>query len=420
MLNRKIVSVFLVMLLLASSGLGLIPAFAAEESAWIELLETGTVGNTGQNWFSYSTSAMVSVPTPRNMRCTKVDMLIAYTAGTVPSKVQLQYNGTLYNLTIAQIDNSTARVYGDIPDTYYSDLVLVFTRNSTSKSYLEILSCRVTPVSLQAYSLGGQVYIGGAYYSLAQHVPFGQQFDTHTFGTYLAYAITYDWAKYDTVTFYGSITDASIESVRVSLGSQILPAEVNFLDVENGGSWQLWNGTNTPDGLHYTGDSYDVAQWGQYVYSVTVDVSNVDRTVASTMLQVCFTGQYDDMYGGTINCQSISGTITVPDTSGATWWHKITTFLSGLFNPDSSEAEDFQSSADQQGQQMDDLNEQLDSVTKPPVSDVVTDVADYVDPNALVVVNGNLAQLTNNPLIVAMLMISLTIVLLSYILFGKR
>ena len=332
------------------------PVKAAENSAWVELLETATVGNTGQNWFNYTTSATISIPTPRNMRCTKIDMLVAYTAGMAPTKVELRYNGTLYKLTIDQIDNSTARIYGDIPDNYYADMVLIFTKSGTSKCYLEVLSCRVTSLNNQSFNLSGQVYIGGAYLPLAQHHAFGGVHGIHVAEEYTAIAITYDWAKYDSVSFFGSIDGMSLESIRVTLGQQVLPFTVNYIDVESGGVWREWLEKHYDSTSHTDGEGYDVSWFGQYLYSVTVDLSNVDRTKSNVMLQVTFTGQYDDDTGGTFNCQSISGTLSIPDTGEAHWrsWGKnllssietlperIAEEFSKLYKPDEGKIESVQ------------------------------------------------------------------------------
>ena len=329
---------------------------ATADSSWVELLETATVGNTGQNWFNYTTSATISIPTPRNMRCTKIDMLVAYTAGMAPAKVELRYNGTLYKLTIDQIDNSTARIYGDIPDNYYADMVLIFTKSGTSKCYLEVLSCRVTPLNSQSFNLSGQVYIDGAYLPLAQHHAFGGVHGIHTAEYYTVIAITYDWAKYDTVCFFGSIEGMSLESIRVTLGQQVLPFTVNYIDVESGGVWEEWIEEHHETTSQTTGDGYAVSWFGQYLYSVTVDLSNVDRTKSNVMLQVTFTGQYDDDIGGTFNCQSISGTLAIPDTGEAYWrsWGKnilssiqtlperIAEELSKLYKPDEGKIESVQ------------------------------------------------------------------------------
>ena len=430
MLNRKIVSVFLVLLLLASSGLGLIPAFAAEESAWIELLETETVNDSGNNLVTFSsTSTTFRIKTPQYMRCTKVDMLITHPSGYAPASVKVRYNNVYYTLTMAKIDSCTTRVYGDnIPDNLYADLVFQINKSGTVSITYQILSCRVSSLTSKELKATAYSLIYGEQYN----TPFSFEYDNpdvdDMYGEYQFPIVVTDWQKFDKITISGSVGLMALNSVRASIGGLGLPYEMNYAVSNISGSdansigWtemkyysydESYKGTTETEIFTYT------EYLGKILFSITIDLSGVDRN--STEQLICyFTCLANEWLGYTIQITGVTGFVDIADTSDVSWWTRFNNFLTGLFDPDSPEAEDFQSSANQQGQQMEDLNQQLDSVTKPPVSDIVTDVSDYVDPNALVVVNGNLAQLTNNPLIVAMLMISLIIALLSYILFGKR
>ena len=430
MLKRKIVSVFLALFLLASSGLGLIPAFAAEESAWVELLESETVNDSGNNLVTFSsTSTTFRIKTPQYMRCTKVDMLITHPSGYAPTSVKVRYNNVYYTLSMAKIDSCTTRVYGDnIPDNLYADLVFQINKSGTASITYHILSCRVSPLSFKELKATAYALLNGVQYN----TPFSFEYDNPVvddmYGEYQFPIVVTDWQKFDKVTISGSIGAMALNSIRASIGGLGLPYEMNFAVSNISGSdvnsigWtemkyysydESYKGTTETETFTYT------EYLGKILFSITIDLSGVDRN--STDQLICyFTCLANEWLGYTIQITGVTGLVDIADTSDASWWTRFKGFLTGLFDPDSPEAEDFQSSADQQGQQMEDLNEQLDSVTKPPVSDIETDLDDYVDPNALVIVNGNLAQLTNNSLIVAMLMISLIIALLSYILFGKR
>lgn len=89
-----------------------VPVSAAGVSDWVELLETATVNDSGNNLITMTTtSATFRVKTPVYMRCTKVDMLIAHASGQAPTSVRVRYNNTYYNLTLAKIDAYTTRAY---------------------------------------------------------------------------------------------------------------------------------------------------------------------------------------------------------------------------------------------------------------------------------------------------------------------
>ena len=203
MLKRKIVSGVLVLLLLVSSGLGLILAHAAEQSAWIELLETATVNDSGQNWFKYSSTATVSVSTPYSMRLTKIDLLITYPANTAPTKVEVFYNGTYYQLEMRRIDSNTSRVFGSIQQNFYSDVRIRFTRSSSATSYLEILSCRVSQIVNQEVQAQAQVIVGDTFYPTGTHIELSGSDDPQyaNINSDATIAIeVQDWMKFDQLT----------------------------------------------------------------------------------------------------------------------------------------------------------------------------------------------------------------------------
>lgn len=392
---------------------------SADESAssWTELLQYATVNDSGSNVISYTTGASISIPTPKYMRCTKIDMLITYTSGTKPDSVNVRYTSNTYPLTVQEINATTARVYGDIPDTLYANVLIEFSRSATTTSYLEVLSCRVSSVVTQDFTADAYVLWSGSYYSTATQIPLDAATSENVATDYQVAVVCYDWHKFDQVTIWGSVTDASLQSIRVSVGSNALPFTVNYIDVESSGTWAEW----VVDAGGDTGASLGSSMYGKYLFAVTVDLSSLDRVDNATNYLWCYiNGNFIDTYGAVFNCQSVGGSIYVPDTSDASWWTRFTDFMTDLFNRDDSDSEEFESTMESQGAALEDAVDQMDQVTRPAVEDLDAGLDSYVSSDDMVAFGTVLEGFVGNNLILTMLMITLTVALVAYVLYGKR
>ena len=340
---KKLVSLALIVSLIFVLA---VPVSAAEETAWTELLEYSTVNNSGSNWFRYTSTTTVSVPTPYSMRLTKIDLLITYPSGTAPTKVEVTYNGTYYPLEILIIDNNTARVYGSIQQNFYSDVRIRFTSSSTSVSYLEILSCRVSQIVTQEVQADAQVFVNNTYYPTGTsiEVPGNDVSDT---ASSLIRIEVYDWMKFDTLTIWGSASTLGLNSVRATLGTSGLPFEMSYIQTlatgESADYTYRYTYTENYSGGGGYGNGYGdintaIEYNGKILYCITIDLTGVDRSYGydgnSYPLVVYLTGVYTGTYGYTFNCQYVNGSIVVPDKTEVTWWNKFTAFMQGLFDPD--------------------------------------------------------------------------------------
>lgn len=345
------------------------PVNAAENSAWLELLETSTVNDSGQNWFKYAGTATVSIPTPSSMRLTKIDMLITYPANTAPTKVEVSYNGTFYNLQMYRIDANTSRVFGDIQQNFYSDVRIRFTRSSTTSTYLEILSCRVSQVVNQEVQAQAQVFVGDTYYTTNSHIEIAGNGVSDTAYSQIRIDVT-DWMKFDTVTIWGSATTMALNSVRATISTVGLPFEMSYIESlvtgESSDFTNRYTYTENYSGGGGYGNGYGdintaMEYNGKILFCITIDLTGVDRTLTSAPLYVYLTGVYSGLYGYTFNCQYVNGSIIVPDKSDAGWWtwgknmltsldelpEKIAEEMGKLFQPDEGKIESVQEQSQQ-------------------------------------------------------------------------
>lgn len=404
---------------------------AGNESAWVELLEFSTVNNTGSNLFKITTTGTISIDTPQYMRCTKVDMLITYPSGYAPTSVKLRYNGTLYPLTMEIVDSTTARVFGDnIPDTLYANLVFQINKSGTTAIQYQVLSCRVSSLLTQEFVADADVYVQGTFHPIATmiNVPGDTGSDSGTVRE-LVLVRVYDWVKYDTVTIWGSATHLPINSIRATLGTAGIPMTVSYMDSANAGYWITLEESEsglTTDGIYSGDDLYwgeaEIVPEGTILFCLTFDMSEVDRTqYANDPLSVYFSGLYETVWGYSFNCQYVSGSIVVADTTNASWWARFTAFFTDLLGGDKEEdGEEFADTMESQSQQMQEAVQDMNEVTRPAVEDVQVSVDEYVNPEDMDAVGDIVGGLMENQLVSSMVMISLILSLAAYVIYGKR
>lgn len=406
------------------------PVSASETGTeWVELLETTTVNSSGSNLIAHTgTSTIFRIATPQYMRCTKVDMIFVHPSGYAPTSVRVRYNNIYYTLTLQQVDEYTTRAYGtNIPDNLYADLVIQVNKSKSDLVNYQLISCKVSAVNAASYSATAYASVDGSKID----VPFAYEGGDDSivgFGHYQFPVVVTDWQKYDKLVISGSVGSMALNSVRVTVNGLGLPYEISYAVSNSTGSegtYVAWNELEyysynesyqgTTEGYTFVYDDY----YGKTLFTITIDLSGVDRTVTDS-LYCYFTTLANPSHGYTIQIMGVMGDIDVADTSQASWWDKIKTFLTGLFDGDGTDPGDFEGEAEQQGSEMDDLNNELQSVTKPPVEDIQTDIGDYVSSDDQTITNDALAYVTGNSLVTSILMIVLTIALLGYILYGKR
>ena len=463
---RRALSFIMAVVILCSCMMATVYASNANDSGWIELLEYDTLNSSGKNLFSYTTSGTFEITLPRRMRLSKIDMLVSYSYGTKPDYVEIAVGSKWVALEIHEIQNGLARIVGRFDYTFYNSVIVRFRKSATASSTVEVFSCKVTPLTVQEFFVDASLYVGGISHPIGQTYDKAGIGDDYTTTPIEQTRITVkDWQKYDSLTIWGSFSNLSLSSIRATLYTSGLPISVSYMDMSNTGYWVEMAGSS----LESLG-SFTTLTGGKYLFCITIDLTDVDRTLTDP-LYVYMTGLYKKAWGFSFTCQYVNGHVFTADTSDVTFWVRFKEFLntcfSGLtsaintgfsnvnswitaqtnilsarlnniwqeiedgfenvgnwferyFGQDSTDAEEFQDDAAQKGEEMDDLNEQLQDVTKPSVSDIETDLDGFVDSGTSDVVATKLAVLTGDTLIVSMFMITLTVALLSYILFGKR
>ena len=444
---RRLLSLFAAFTIACGLAVVNVSATDGNADAWVELLETETVNDSGNNLLTVaSTQTTFRIKTPQYMRCTKIDLVLTHPSGYAPSALYVRYNGVFYQLAKLAIDSTTTRFYGaNIPDNLYADIVFRLDRSNTTSVTYEVVTCKVSPLVSNSIKASGALkksISDSTLLTLPNNFTVAGDGSTGTYQYQLIPIYIYDWRKFDSITLYGSASTMAISSFRASIGNKGLPYEISYMQAiptgtesEGGMSYEYVSSTETnyynlddlPDEVSRedgfaageTWDTSTIVYGGSVLFTVTIDLSGIDRSTTGDM-SCFFTGIVSPGLGYGFNVQNASGTVTLADTTRVSWWTRFTEFMRGLFPSATPEGTQFENNAGQQSEEMEHLNNELQNVTRPPLEEVDTDIEDYVSSQDIQTVKAELGDLMNHQLIVTPILIALTIALVAYILYGKR
>lgn len=302
-----------------------IPASAAESDGnWLQVLGYSTVNDSGSNYFVVNKTATITLALPTRTYGVWVDMLVNTSDMDITS-VDSIYSGSYTALTVKKISDGLHRVYGRLSYHTYSSLSFRFKCSGTG--YYELLSCKVTSISQTVFYADAFMdftymgWNGSTLENFSTRLQTASTFVATPYNGFTDGAVApwqacvqvLDWQLYDEITIWGSVDLASLGSVRASIGNISLPVTMNYIDVTTG------EYVESPD-LTYP-DYY-----GKYLYSIKIDISDVNPSLSSTYPQLlCYmTGKYWDKSGMIMGFQYVTGDLAVADTTEASWrtWAK--------------------------------------------------------------------------------------------------
>lgn len=409
-----------------------VTAKAAEDKAktWIELLETATVNDSGNNTFKLTgRNAILSIKTPQYMRCTKVDVLISHASGQSPNSLKVRYNGGYYILTKMVLDPYTTRFYGEnIPDNLYADVVFEIAQTGTGTAYYQFLSCKVTSLNSNSFKASAYLEVNGKQYQAPYFVEQSQDFGGDYWQHYQFPVIVTDWQKYDRIVISGSVGDMALNSIRATINGLGIPYEMNYAVSNTSGTEGTaltWNEIKyyTYDESYQGRSDTDLflheTYKGKILFSIVLDLAGLDREVKDP-LYCFFVGLANPVYGYSIQIIDVIGEVDIADTSEASWWEKVKAFFNNLLGTDDEGGDEFASEMEEQGAQMDQAVDQMNQVARPSPDSINVSLSGFTDPNASQDISYLMGSVMNEQLVMTPLMILLTLALASYVIFGKR
>ena len=338
-----------------------VPVSADEgnKGSWTDLLEFASVQPDGSNLVKLSgTEGTFEILVNPQRRVSKVDLLFSYGNGSLPSYIGVNYAGSLTKLTVVDLGNNLARAYGNITYTFYPALSFTVRKTGTGDAFYDLLSCKVAAVSSIDTKAQGKLYRS---FSDPSPLTLPNNFKVSGTGAETTYeyklipVIISDWRKYDSITIFGSITSMALNSFRASIGTKGLPYTISYMESIptsfDGESWtdyqynshtettylpeydpEIHDETSFEDGAGIaSGGSYATVSYGGAVlYTITIDLTGVDRSVSENM-DCYFTCIADPGIGYAFNVQDVSGSVVTADTTTVSWWNRFTSFMTDLF-----------------------------------------------------------------------------------------
>lgn len=416
---------------------------AGNKGGWMELLEVTSVNPDGTNGIAVdSTSKEFILPLPTEMRLCKIDMVLTHASSASLTSAKVTFGNSTSSLSVIKVDSYTTRLYGNIPAGYYQSIHIILSKSNSTYYKYNIVSCKVSSLSTSDVPATGTLkrsFSDTRPLTLPNNFSVASDGSTNSYEYKLIPVTITDWRKFDYVTLYGSISSMALSSFRATIGNKGLPYEISYMEAvptgsESAGglsykyiSWAETNYYTAPENPDEgtreegtaAGDTWEnstVCYGGSILYTITIDLTGVDRTISGN-LDCFFTCIANPGIGYAFNVQNASGCIVTADTSSVSWWSRFTTFMTDLFGGDTSQADEFADEMEQTNQELQDANEQLESVTRPAVEDVPLDPSEFLDAGGMFYTGQIFQRLLGNDLVLPMASITLICALAAFIIF---
>lgn len=407
-----------------STALVPVTAQAAEESDWIELLEYSTVNGQPHNTFTINgTSGSFSMPLQMYTMVARVDILIWHQSAETITSAKCGSQ----TLSVTRVDAYVSRVYGLVPTGYYKQLPITLTKSTSRAQTWEVLSFRYTSISTLDMPADADIWVDG---DQSNVIAAPGDYVTDGGGTDFTLpiqvpVIVNDWRKFNSITIHGAISGVGLNSVRASLGTLGLPYEMTYTNSIPTGTAQTYRESVTINHYDTTNSSYGTISGtydshemylGKTLFTITIDLSGVDRTNNNT-LTVWFTGVTYDGYSHAFSIQGVTGSIDIANKATTSWWNRFTLFMETLFNGATPEADEFEEEMENMGQDFDDAHDQMNSIAKPDVDNIVMDPSSFLDPAGTSQATSIFSAIFGNSLVMTLITIALICSLAAFIIF---
>lgn len=394
-----------------------IPASAAESDYWLNVLDYATANDSGSNRlanFQKTATAIYALPFAFN--AAKLDMLVY---SLTPLTSVTTFGDTA--LTVTQVIPNYYRIWGNLLNWSIQNLAITF--NTTGFGDVSILSLKISSLSDLALDERCQCLIAATGYSDTINYYVGDDINSRFFYTpssdpalqYLSLFITCDnWKLYDFLEYHISVSCNSINSVNASLNGVPIPFEVSYIDNPGG----------------YAND---------FNISIRLDLRDLDRTSSGrpqvTIDGKCLPTTEDLNHVAVISCTgalSVQGFQTdifflraiYRSIHGIylyihSWIQEQTSAIVSAIRGDTSSGDQFKDDSDSLISDLDDISGVLDSVQRPSMDNVSMDFTGNIS-GATSLMATTFSTFTSIPWVNTIFMASITLALISYILFGKE
>lgn len=439
---KKIISLALVLVLAVGFA---VPASASEfdNTSYTEILDYSFV-NGSSNYVSLSSTTDFNVPLPSNMYYSYVEIIVRSGVGLSGISVA----GT--SLTRVSLENNMYRYYGNVGFRLSKELPLTLISSGTHAA-VEFLSIKISRASYDHVPEVGTLYVNdytGSHTvkmsssgnSASYTVPWDYEGGDGTTGITTWISVP-NWRKYDYLDISFDTSSQTITSISAMFGAVYVPCDLTYLNdaassgIDAKGSYIVarldlrgLDRTKT-DSLFLRFDS--TGRTGTATTTL-YRVSGYIVTDTPSAFSIWMRRLQDTVSSSISSLQtSIVSSLSSFKSSMETWFTNIrdnlnTNFqslkdhLTSLFDKDTTDSDEFAASIESQVGQIDDANNALDSVTKPDVDDINVSLDSYVDSEIVSSVGDLFGVFLSGGIFSTMVYISLTLALVSFVLYGKR
>lgn len=410
---RRILSLFLACCLVCSCLT--VPAMAAELESGHSLIN---VMDYADNWVYYSDSSgllTVDVPLPFSARIFYVDAVFWSTSSLFTASYVTNDVGSV--LTVENLGDNYYRVYGNTHRHVVSSAGFQLQYQGTGIRSIQLVSFYVSQTSYMQYdtpstlTLGSQSVTqssGSSYVTLSEDVTV-----LGSAGAYYGGITTYEWNKYDYMSFQLVFSAVTLNAISVVLDGTAVPFDISYVE------------GNLPD---YNASWSESSTSGQpYVISgvtVVVDLTNADRT-STNPLQITFSGTGFDV---DVSLGSSVGLIASHDGfTEMNWLQKIWKSLEDGFQSvvdaitgDTSSSDAFNDEVQEELGELEENQNIIDSMTEPDLEGEFGDLSFDADAGAGISFIGDLfSEIYSGPFALLFFWVVL-ISMIGYLLYGRR
>lgn len=389
----------------------LIPCASAAGSDWVNVFDYASANGSGSNYFQFSNSTTVVYDTGIGSLVRRVDILINSAGADITSA---SLNGT--GLYVLPLDDSVFRIYGSVSNITTGKFSLTLKASGTA--YCEIISFKVSGLYYVTYPITGQISVDWAPGSSTGFVAmpdanttaevfWGGGSATDSVSSFSAWVYPNSWKEYDYIDFSFFIRAQSIDSLTVTHNGNYVPFDISYLDTVS----QTWYDPNN------SSPEFNFVDLTEVYISLRIDVSGLDKG-SSSLPRIGITGQYrNDNRNNRLALYDVVGHVNADSENPIIHWlKKIYSALIG----EGSGAGEAGSTIESQAGELEGIGDALGDVTKPDIDDLDGSLDDLVSPEQVDAVGAVFSPLFQNNTILHILIMSLTLALVSYVLYGKR
>lgn len=329
--------------------------------------------------------------------------------------LSMQNENESMRLTILPLGNDYYRAYGKfhhVNKTAYIQLVLTCFDGPVS-GFIDILSFRYSEMPMSVWDIEAYCDITSfGYNSLIHYIP-TDEVNHRMFNGGANYEDPYlslniwceDWKKYDYIDYVISMSCYSVTSISCTFDGHPVPFTCSITDNSNSGQ-----------------KSFNLV--------IRVDCRTLDRTkiygdqVEVVGPLVLVSGQTLPEEINYVAMVSVVGSIGL-DKEENTYsiFRVIRSYVMNIYNflvKGSSDADHMGDNVQDKDEQLDDMVDDMNSVTRPPMDSLDGDVSDYVSSDDLMLASAAIDGLFESNIISSIFSMSLILCLASFVFFGKK